>query len=128
MPNGANASGSSTPRLKATQRRARREARPGSTVTARSDGACSGTAIEWLLDELGGRRSTRHLKHVDAAAARTLHLEAKALVVEDLTTPGQAPQLVHDETTDRVVGLVAEVRAEVLVEFLDRRQRLDDEP
>src|SRR5678809_1151628 len=125
MPNGANASGSSTPRLKATQRRARREARPGSTVTARSDGACSGTAIEWLLDELGGRRGARHLQHVDAAAARTLHLEAKALVVEDFTASGQPTELVHDETTDRVVGLVAEPRAEVFVEVLDRRQCLD---
>src|SRR5262245_588370 len=112
MPNGANASGSTKPRPKATARRARRDARPGSTVAARPDGACSGTAIDWLLDELGGRGGARHLQHVDATAARTLHLEAEALVVEHFTPPGQAAQLVHDQTTDGVVGLVAETRAE----------------
>src|SRR5678815_5810216 len=118
MPKGANASGSNAPRPRASQRRACTCARPGTRERPRPDGACADTPKGRLLDEPGGGRGARHLEHVDAAAARALHLEAEALIVEHLAAPREPAQLVHHETADRVVTLVAEVRAEVFVDCL----------
>src|SRR4030095_7962360 len=127
MPNGAKPSGSSAPSPSASQRRVCTRVRPGTRERPRPDGACADTLKEGLLDEPGGCRGARHLEHVDATEARALHLEAKTSVVESLPAPREACALVHHEAADRVVALVAEFRAEVLVEFLDRHERLHDE-
>src|SRR4029078_8242250 len=54
-------------------------------------------------------------------------LELQAAEHEGLAATWQADEEVHRQPADRVEFLVAELAAEVLVEFLDARLRLDRE-
>ena len=64
---------------------------------------------------------------VEAAAVGTQHLEFEAAEHEGFAAARQPAQEVDDQAADGVELLVAEVGAEVAVEFVDARLRLDGE-
>src|SRR5262245_29525739 len=66
-------------------------------------------------------------QHVEPPPVRTQHFELQPAEHERLATPRQAAEIVHREPADGVELLVAELAAEILVELLDARLRLDRE-
>src|SRR5688572_32896718 len=102
--------------------RARRLRRPAAPATWPS--ASAGTASLFLRHDVARRDDAQH---VEPAAVGSQHLELQAAEHERLAAAWQPAEGVHGEAADRVELLVAELGAEVAVELVDARLRLDRE-
>src|SRR4029079_12580729 len=111
----------------ATSRTARKPAiqpRPLAGTARQRGGASAGPHSFRRRQDVARRDDAQH---VEAAPVGAQHLELQAAEHERFAAAGQPAEEVHREAADRVVLLVAELAAEVLVEFLDARLRLDGE-
>src|SRR4029077_16787439 len=102
---------------------------PGAPPTPRrrtgSDCPCLSGALGAGRALFGGRLHVarrEHTQRIDAAPVGAQHAALAALEARGLARARQPPELLHEEAGDGVHALLlGQVRAEVLVEFLDAR-------